>query len=116
MRAVKTGSFDLEDFLEQLQRLKRMGPFVRLLGLLPGLKDFERRFRLTEIDDGYLKVAEAIVFSMTPDERRDPQIVRASRLWRIARGSGASPRDVQELLERFEDVRPPLGPSGPQYA
>jgi signal recognition particle subunit SRP54 len=112
---MRSGLFDLEDFLDQIQRLRRLGASVQLLSLLRGY-DIERRFRLREIDDGYFKRADAILSSMTLDERRWPEIVRGSRLWRITRGSGARPQDVRELLERFQDARPPLGPSGPEYA
>lgn len=86
----------LQDFLEQLLKLKRLGPLRKLLALIPGLARFAR-----DVDEGEVATAEAILKSMTLDERRHPEIIDAARQRRIAAGAGCSPKDVEALLEQF---------------
>ncbi len=93
-------SFNLEDFLEQFQQIKKMGPLQQLVGMLPGAGS---ALRDVEIDDGQLARVEAIIRSMTTAERRDPKIINGSRKRRIARGSGTRPQDVNVLLKQFSE-------------
>jgi signal recognition particle subunit SRP54 len=91
----------LEDFLSQLQQLKKLGPLENLLGMMPGMS------KMPNLSGGeaQLKRVEAIIQSMTPDERRRPEILQASRRTRIARGSGTSVADVNDLLKQFSMMK-----------
>ena len=102
---MKKGTLTLEDFLSQYQRVRRMGPLHQLIGLVPGLSQIKGRLNLDEIDDKYLGLVEAIIYSMTPDERRHPEIIDGSRRRRIARGSGATPSDVNRLLKQYKEAK-----------
>jgi signal recognition particle subunit SRP54 len=102
MSRLQEGSFTLEDFLEQMQQLKKMGPLSGLVGMIPGLP---KEVRSAEVDDGAMKPIEAIIHSMTPDERRDPSIINGSRRSRIARGSGTTTAEVNSLLDRFKQMQ-----------
>jgi signal recognition particle subunit SRP54 len=93
-------SFNLEDFLDQFQQIKKMGPLQQLVGMLPGAGS---ALRDVEIDDSQLARVEAIIRSMTAAERRDPKIINGSRKRRIARGSGTRPQDVNVLLKQFSE-------------
>jgi signal recognition particle subunit SRP54 len=93
-------SFNLEDFLDQFQQIKKMGPLQQLVGMLPGAG---AALRDVEIDDSQLARVEAIIRSMTTTERRDPKIINGSRKRRIARGSGTRPQDVNVLLKQFSE-------------
>lgn len=95
-------SFNLEDFLDQFQQIKKMGPLQQLVGMLPGAGS---ALRDVEIDDRQLARAEAIIRSMTPAERRDPKIINGSRKRRIATGSGTRPQDVNVLLKQFSETQ-----------
>jgi signal recognition particle subunit SRP54 len=99
---LQEGQFTLEDFLEQMQQIKKMGPLTGILGMLPGLpKDIKN----APIDDGQLAQVEAIIRSMTPGERRDPAIVNGSRRLRIANGSGSTTAQVNALLKQFKEMQ-----------
>jgi signal recognition particle subunit SRP54 len=99
---LQEGQFTLEDFLEQMQQIKKMGPLTGILGMLPGLpKDIKN----APIDDGQLAHVEAIIRSMTPGERRDPTIVNGSRRLRIANGSGSTTAQVNALLKQFKEMQ-----------
>jgi len=103
-KKVKTASFNLEDFQEQLQAIRKMGPIAQLADMLPGMG------RLTShLPDGaqeeQLKKVEAIIASMTPRERRNPQIIGGSRRRRIAQGSGTRTHDVNQLLNQFQQMQ-----------
>lgn len=93
----------LEDFLEQMQQMKKMGPLKDLMKMIPGLDS--SKLGDVEIDEKELSHVEAIIKSMTPEERRNPSIINASRKKRIARGSGTKIQDVNQLLARFEQSR-----------
>ncbi|REF35201.1 signal recognition particle protein [Thermasporomyces composti] len=95
--------FTLEDFLAQMQAVRRMGPLSKILGMLPGLG--EVRDQINQIDDRELDRIEAIIRSMTPAERADPKIINGSRRARIAKGSGTTVSDVNLLVERFLEAR-----------
>jgi signal recognition particle subunit SRP54 len=96
------GQFTLEDFLEQMQQLKKMGPLGGLLGMMPGMP---KELKGAKIDDDDLKPIEAIIRSMTPAERAEPQIINGSRRNRIALGSGTSPSDINRLVKQFTEMQ-----------
>ena len=96
------GTFTLEDFLEQMQQIKKMGPIGNLMGMMPGIP---KEARDVEIDDGHLARIEGIIRSMTPAERTDPDIIDGSRRQRIATGSGVQPNEVRQLLDQFGQMR-----------
>lgn len=96
------GTFTLEDFLEQMQQIKKMGPIGNLMGMMPGLP---KEARDVEIDDGHLGRIEGIIHSMTPAERVEPDIIDGSRRQRIAAGCGQSPAEVKQLLDQFTQMR-----------
>jgi signal recognition particle subunit SRP54 len=97
----RRGKFDLEDFLVAMRQIRRMGPLEGLLGLLPGVG---KQLRGIEVDPDRLKRIEAIVLSMTPEERRHPKVLNGSRRKRIARGSGTTIQEVNRLLKQFEEM------------
>lgn len=101
-KKIRSESFDLEDFLDQLNRLKKMGSMKDLVGMIPGVG---RQVKDLDIEDDAFKHIEAIIQSMTPDERRDPQVINGSRRRRIARGAGVEVREVNQLLKQFRDMR-----------
>jgi signal recognition particle subunit SRP54 len=98
---LQDGQFTLDDFLEQMQQVKKMGPLSGLVGMIPGLP---KELRNAEIDDGLMGPVEAIIHSMTREERQNTSIINGSRRLRIARGSGTSTTEVNELLDRFKQV------------
>ncbi len=93
---------DLEDYLEQMQQMKKMGSLQSVLGMLPGIGS---KLKNVEIDEKTLKKPEAIIRSMTPKERRHPDILNASRRKRIAAGAGVTVQDVNQLMRQFEQAR-----------
>lgn len=93
--------FDFNDFLEQIQQIKKMGNMKELVSMIPGVS---KMLKNTEIGDDAFKYVEAIIYSMTPEERRDPKILNTSRRKRIARGSGTSIEEVNKLIKQFEDT------------
>jgi len=97
-----TGQFTLEDFLEQMQQIKKMGPLQNLVGMLPGVP---KELKKAEIDDREIARLEAIIKSMTPAERRDPSIMNGSRRLRVANGSGTTTSDVNQLLKQFKEMQ-----------
>jgi signal recognition particle subunit SRP54 len=99
---LQSGRITLEDFLEQMQQVKRMGPLSGVLGMLPGVP---KEVRNAEIDDREIARIEAIIHSMTPQERRKPEIINGSRRSRIARGSGVTTNEVNNLLKQFKQVQ-----------
>ena len=92
-RKLRQARFDLEDFLEQLQQLKKMGPMSQILEMVPGFSAVKGRLNSDQLNGDNLKRVEAIIYSMTPQERKRPDIISGSRRRRIARGSGTSPRE-----------------------
>ena len=96
------GQFTLDDFLEQMQQLKKMGPLQNLIGMLPGLPS---EMRNVQVDDSELARIEAIIKSMTPAERADPDLIDASRRNRIAKGSGTNPNQVGMLVKQFSEMQ-----------
>jgi signal recognition particle subunit SRP54 len=100
--------FTLQDFLEQLQKLKKMGPITNLLGMVPGMDKLRGQIDPQEAQKRMGRV-EAIINSMTKAERENPNILNASRRKRIARGSGVEVRDVNEVLKQFRDMQQMMG-------
>jgi signal recognition particle subunit SRP54 len=96
------GHFTLEDFLAQMQQVKKLGPISNIIGMLPGLP---KELRGAQVDDKELGQVEAIIRSMTPAERQDPSIINGSRRLRIANGSGTKTQDVNALLKQFKMVQ-----------
>src|SRR3954464_15325254 len=99
---LQKGSFTLEDFLEQMQQVKKMGPIQNLVGMLPGIP---KELKNAEIDEKEIGRIEAIIRSMTPEERREPQIMNGSRRLRVAQGSGTTTNEVNQLLKQFKDMQ-----------
>lgn len=104
-RKLRTGSLDLEDFLHQFQRVRDMGPLSQVLEMIPGLGAARRQLAAAEIDESQLKKVEAIIHSMTPQERHNPQIIDGSRRRRIAGGSGTTPQEVNQLLNQWRQAK-----------
>ena len=96
------GKFTLDDFLDQLQQLKKMGPLQNVLGMIPGAA---AQLKGAEISDDQVKRTEAIIRSMTPGERENPQIINGSRRSRIAQGSGTQVQDVNRLVKQFGEMQ-----------
>src|SRR3954465_10574170 len=99
---MREGTFTLEDFLEQMQQVKKMGSIQNVIGMLPGMP---KEVRNAEIDDREITRIEAIIQSMTPDERRKPELINGQRRGRIAKGSGVNTADVNNLLKQFKQVQ-----------
>ena len=98
------GRFDLNDLLSQLRQMQKMGDLKGLLGLIPGMGKFKAQIDAAKIDDKIFKRQEAIILSMTPRERRNPDIIKAARKKRIAAGCGLSVQDVNKLLKQYEQI------------
>ena len=104
-RKIRRATFDLEDFLEQLQGVKQMGSLSSIMEMIPGFSQLSKRLPSDALDSSGLVKAEAIIRSMTPQERRDPSILNGSRRRRIARGSGTTPQDVNQILNQFRQAQ-----------
>ncbi len=101
-KKIQSENFDLEDFLDQLNRLKKMGSMKDLIGMIPGVG---RQVKDMDIEEDAFKYIEAIIQSMTPEERQQPQLINGSRRRRIARGAGVEVREVNQLLKQFREMR-----------
>jgi signal recognition particle subunit SRP54 len=99
---LRKGQFTLEDFLEQMRQVKKMGPIGNLMKMMPGIP---KEVRKAEIDEDELGRVEAIICSMTPAERRDPSLINGSRRVRIAKGSGTTTQEVNAMLKQFKTVQ-----------
>ena len=98
------GRFDLNDLLSQLRQMQKMGDLKGLLGLIPGMGKFKAQIDAAKIDDKVFKRQEAIILSMTPRERRNPDIIMASRKKRIADGCGLTVQEVNKLLKQYDQM------------
>ncbi len=107
-RKMRTASFDFNDFLAQFKMMRKMGPLENILGMLPGASNVQG----LSIDEKQLKRTEAIVLSMTSEERARPDILNARRRQRIARGSGSTVTEVNDLLRRFDQMRKMMKSAG----
>ena len=104
-RKIKKSTFDLEDFLSQLQQLKNMGPISQILEMIPGMSKMRNQMSSEDLDGTHLIKTEAIIKSMTLQERKNPQIIDGSRRKRISKGSGTRVSDVNRLLKQFVQMR-----------
>jgi len=103
---LQTATFNLEDFLQQMRQIQKMGPLSQILEMIPGMNKMLNVPELQEALKGdELKKAEAIILSMTPQERRNPQLLNASRKKRVAVGCGRTPQEINELLKSFRDMQ-----------
>ncbi|MBB4823957.1 signal recognition particle subunit SRP54 [Sporosarcina luteola] len=100
----RTQSFTLEDFLDQLQQVRKMGPLDELLKMMPGFNKI-KGIENAQVDEGQMGRVEAVIYSMTKEERATPEIINANRRKRIAKGSGTSIQEVNRLLKQFEEMK-----------
>jgi signal recognition particle subunit SRP54 len=103
-RKLETEQFTLEDFLKQMRQVRKMGPLSGLLGMIPGMGAM-KQLKNADVDEGQLDRVEAIILSMTPDERADPHSINGSRRKRIANGSGTKVQHVKQLIKQFDQMR-----------
>jgi signal recognition particle subunit SRP54 len=101
-RKLRKQEFGLDDFLEQMRQVRRLGPLQSLLGMIPGLG---KELRGVKIEEAEFDRLQAIILSMTPEERRRPELIKGSRRIRIARGSGTNVQAVKQLIKQFEQMR-----------
>ena len=101
-RKIRKNKFDFNDFYSQIQQIKKMGNVKDLVGMIPGVG---KAVKDMDIDDNAFKGIEAIIFSMTPEERSKPELINGARRQRIAKGSGQGVQEVNKLLKQFEDTR-----------
>ena len=99
------GEFSLDDFLHQLHQIKKLGSFQSVLGLIPGMGQYKEALKQIDFDGKEMKHLEAIIYSMTPEERRKPEILNGSRRKRIADGSGTRIQDVNRLVKQFKEMK-----------
>ena len=101
---LRRAEFTFEDFLDQLKQVRKMGSLSSILGMLPGVPGM-KELKNVQVDDRQLDRIEAMIFSMTPQERRHPDVIDGSRRRRIARGSGTSVQDVNSLLKQYREMQ-----------
>jgi signal recognition particle subunit SRP54 len=101
-RKLRKQEFGLDDFLEQMRQVRRLGPLQSLLGMIPGIGP---ELRGVKVDEREFDRVQAIILSMTPEERRRPELIKGSRRLRIARGSGTNVQAVKALIKQFEQMR-----------
>ncbi len=104
-KKMKNNSFDLDDFLQQLQQVKKMGSISQIMDMIPGMGAMAKKMPGGSIDESQMKKVEAIIYSMTPHERKNSEIIGGSRRKRIATGSGTTPADVNRLLIQFKQAK-----------
>jgi signal recognition particle subunit SRP54 len=102
-RKLRKNQFGLDDFLDQLKRIRKMGPLTSLLGMIPGLAGHQ--LSKMQVDEKEFDRIEAIILSMTPQERRHPELIKGSRRLRIAKGSGTNVQQVNQLVKQFGEMR-----------
>jgi len=102
-KAVSKRGLDLQDFLGAMRQMQKLGPLKNVLGMLPGVNP--AMLKAAKVDDGRLKHIEAIVLSMTPAERADPDVMNGSRRMRVARGAGRTVQEVNQLLAQFKQMQ-----------
>ena len=104
-RKFRQASFDLEDFLEQIQSVRKMGSLSQIMEMIPGMGQMSKQLPAGDLDESRIERIEAIIRSMTPDERQRPEIINGSRKRRISRGSGTTPQDINQLLNQFKQTQ-----------
>jgi signal recognition particle subunit SRP54 len=102
---MRSGQFDLEDFLQQLSQVKQMGNLAGMMDMIPGMAQLKDKAQIATLNEAFLKQAEAIIQSMTVVERRNPDVLNGSRRRRIALGSGTTPADVNRLLNQYREAK-----------
>jgi signal recognition particle subunit SRP54 len=102
-KKLRKGSFDFEDFLNSMRQMRKLGPLQQILGMIPGMSQLGKLDEM--IDERDLKRVEAIILSMTPEERRDPDLIKGRRKDRIARGSGTDLEAVNDLISQFRQMQ-----------
>ncbi|MEA2229022.1 MAG: signal recognition particle subunit, partial [Solirubrobacteraceae bacterium] len=102
-RKMRRDEFTLDDFLGQLKQIRKMGPLQSILGMLPGLSGSQHS--QMKVDEREIDRVEAIILSMTPEERRRPELIKGSRRLRIAKGSGTNVQAVNQLVKQFDQMR-----------
>ena len=98
------GEFDLEDFQQQMQQVRKIGPLSQLMDMIPGFNKLSKEME-PDVTDQQMRRIEAIINSMTREERRHPEVINANRKRRIARGSGTDVQDINELLSQFKQIK-----------
>ena len=101
---IQKGKFDLDDLVGQLRQMRKMGGMSGIMGMLPGVAKVKNQLAGANVDDGMLARQEAIILSMTPTERRRPEIIKASRKRRIATGSGTTVQEVNRVMKQFQEM------------
>jgi signal recognition particle subunit SRP54 len=104
-RKMKSGTMDLNDFLAQIQQVKKMGPLTQIIDMIPGMGGMKKQLEGANLDESAWKKMEAIVYSMTPQERHNPDLIDGSRRRRIARGSGTTPQDINQLIKQWREAK-----------
>ena len=104
-RKFRQATFDLEDFLGQLQSVKKMGSLTQIMEMIPGMGQMANKLPAGELEDGRIERIEAIIRSMTPEERHHPELINGSPPRRISRGSGTTPQDINQLLNQFKQTQ-----------
>ncbi len=104
-RKFRQATFDLDDFLQQIQTVKKMGSLSQIMEMIPGMSQMGSKMPAGSLDDGQVQRVEAIIRSMTFEERRRPEILNNSRKRRISRGSGTTPQDINQLLNQFRQTQ-----------
>ena len=104
-RKFREASFDLEDFLTQIQAVKKMGSLSQIMEMIPGMGQMSSKLKAGALDDSQIERVEAIIRSMTREERQKPEIINGSRRRRISRGSGTTPQDINQLLHQFRPTQ-----------
>lgn len=104
-RKFREASFDLEDFLTQIQAVKKMGSLSQIMDMIPGMGQMSSKLKAGALDDNQISRVEAIIRSMTREERQKPDIINGSRRRRIATGSGTTPQDINQLLNQFRQTQ-----------
>lgn len=104
-KKLRKEDFTLDDFLEQMQQVRKLGSMEQILGMIPGMGSLKNKLKGAEFDEKELKHIEAIIYSMTPKERRTPAVINGSRRKRIATGSGTRVQEVNRLLKQFADAK-----------
>jgi signal recognition particle subunit SRP54 len=104
-KKLRKNEFTLEQFLEQMQQIKKLGPLENILGMIPGMGGIAQKLKETDVNEKEFAHIEAIIQSMTIKERRNPEIINGSRRKRIAAGSGTRVQDVNRLLKKFEESK-----------
>ncbi len=104
-RKFRQATFDLDDFLQQIQTVKKMGSLSQIMEMIPGMSQMGSKMPAGSLDDGQVQRVEAIIRSMTVEERRRPEILNNSRKRRISRGSGTTPQDINQLLNQFRQTQ-----------